>query len=168
MKHFAAVGVAIALIPAFVGTSVQAEMLPIGRASTGAMITLDTNSIFRASRYSASSGTRFTYYLGDERIDADAICSRGVWTVEGQQYKPQSQATRNMLKIACSLRFESGEDMGTVLVFDPPSNIREQPNGAVKCTLDLSIIDVYVEPRGDWYSTSACGGGWIHKSQISA
>jgi hypothetical protein len=47
-----------------------------------------------------------------------------------------------------------------------PSNVRVQPNGAVKCTLGLSAIDVYAEPRGDWYSTTACGGGWIHRSQI--
>lgn len=166
MKRFTWPGLAIGLLPAFVGTSAQAEMLPLGRASTGAMITLDTDSIPRVSRYSASSGTLFTYYLGNERIDAEAICSRKVWTVDGQQYKPQSQATRNMVEIACSLRFETGEDMGTFLVFDPPSNVRVQPNGAVKCTLDLSVISVYVEPQGDWYSTSACGGGWIHRSQV--
>lgn len=166
MQRFAWLGVAVGLVPAFLGMSAQAEMLPLGRASTGAMITLDTDSIPRMSRRSANSGTLFTYYLGNERIDAEAICTRGIWTVDGQQYKPQSQATRNMVSMACSLRFESGEDMGTVLVFDPPSNVRVQPNGAVKCTLGLSAIDVYAEPRGDWYSTTACGGGWIHRSQI--
>jgi hypothetical protein len=144
----------------------KTRQLPLDRASTGAMITLDTDSIPRMSRRSANSGTLFTYYPGNERIDAEAICTRGIWTVDGQQYKPQSQATRNMVSMACSLRFESGEDMGTVLVFDPPSNVRVQPNGAVKCTLGLSAIDVYAEPRGDWYSTTACGGGWIHKSQF--
>lgn len=166
MKRSVWHGLAIGLLPAFVGMSAQAEMLPLGRASTGATITLDTDSIPRVSHRSASSGTLFTYYLGNERIDAEAICSTGAWTVDGQQYKPQSQATRNMLRMACSLRFESVEDMGTVLVFDPPSNVRVQPNGAVKCTLDMTAIDVYAEPRGDWYSTTACGGGWIHKSQF--
>jgi hypothetical protein len=166
MQRFVWLGVADGLVPAFWGISAQAEMLPLGRASNGAIITLDTDSIPRMSRRSANSGTLFTYYLGNERIDAEAICTRGIWTVDGQQYKPQSQATRNMVSMACSLRFESGEDMGTVLVFDPPSNVRVQPNGAVKCTLGLSAIDVYAEPRGDWYSTTACGGGWIHKSQF--
>ncbi|MBD2097728.1 hypothetical protein H6F90_21780 [Trichocoleus sp. FACHB-591] len=132
--------------------------------STGAVITIDTDSIPRVSHRSASSGTIFTYYLGNERIDAEAVCSRGFWTVDGQQYKPQSQATRNMLRMACSLRFEPTEDMGTVLVFDPPSNVRVQPNGAVKYALDITAISVYAEPRGDWYSTTVCGGGWIHKS----
>jgi hypothetical protein len=106
------------MVPAFFGMSAQAEMLPLGRASTGVTITLNTDSIPRMSRRSANSGTLFTYYLGNERIDAEAICTRGIWTIDGQEYKPQSQATHNMVSMACSLRFESGEDMETVLVFD--------------------------------------------------
>jgi len=168
MKFFTWLGLAIGVLPAFVGMAAQAEMLQLGRVSSGAMITLDTNSIPRVSRRAASSGTPFTYYLGNEKLSAEAVCSRGLWTVEGKQYKPQSKATRNMLSVACGLRWEPGEDIGTVLVFAPPSNVRATPNGAVKCKLEMSIIDVYVEPRGEWYSTSACGGGWIHQSQVRA
>jgi hypothetical protein len=71
-----------------------------------------------------------------------------------------------MLSIVCSARYaEPVEDMGTVLVFAPPSNVRSSPGGSVKCTLsEMSVISVYVEPQDGWYSTDTCGGGWIHES----
>lgn len=58
-------------------------------------------------------------------------------------------------------------DFTSVRVFDPPSKIRTSPNGSVKCTIARrQAIQVYVEPQNGWYSTTACGGGWIHESQI--
>ncbi len=54
-----------------------------------------------------------------------------------------------------------------VLVFDPPSKVRASPNGSVLCTVsEPTVIRVYAEPKNGWYSTTACGGGWIHESQI--
>jgi hypothetical protein len=115
-----------------------------------------------------SWGTKFAYYLGNEGLEAEAHCGRKTWKVEGQEYKPQSETTRNMLNIVCSARYaEPVEDIGYVLVFDPPSRVRSSPGGSVKCTLDrMVVIPVYVEPRDGWYSTDACSGGWIHSSQV--
>lgn len=68
--------------------------------------------------------------------------------------------------LACGGVDDSG-DFVSVSVFDPPSNIRTSPNGNVKCTITRrQAIRVYVEPQNGWYSTTACGGGWIHESQI--
>lgn len=68
--------------------------------------------------------------------------------------------------LACGGVDDSG-DFVNVLVFAPPSNVRTSPNGSVVCTIaKQQVIRVYVEPQGSWYSTTACGGGWIHESQI--
>ena len=90
--------------------------------------------------------------------------------MDGKTYKPQSKATQNMISLVCSARHaEDTEDMGNVVVFDPPSNIRSSPGGAVKCSINkMTVIQVYAEPRNGWYSTQACGGGWIHSSQVRA
>ncbi len=163
--HIAAIAVAaIALVPP---PPAQAEMLVLGKASGGQTIRLDTASIQRNGQ-SASWWSGFTYYLGRERVVASAHCGRGLWTVDGKEYKPQSPATRNMLSIVCSARqTRDSEDMGHVLVFDPPSNVRSTPGGAVKCAIaEMTVIQIYAEPTNDWYSTQACGGGWIHRSQI--
>lgn len=54
-----------------------------------------------------------------------------------------------------------------VFVFDPPSNVRVSPNGRVKCEISFQKkIRVNADPKDSWYYTIACGGGWIHKSQI--
>jgi hypothetical protein len=151
----------------FLSQPVKAEMLTLGKASGGQTVRLDTTSIPRF-RNSASWGTIFTYYLGNRQIEASAHCGRGTWEADGQEHKPQSQATRNMLSIVCSARYEEPvEDMGTVLVFAPPSNVRSSPGGPVKCTLTgMVVVSVYVEPQDGWYSTNACDGGWIHESQF--
>lgn len=169
MRISGVLGLAIGGLSLLLGQPVKAEILTLGTASGGQTIRLDTASIPRY-RNSASGGSKFAYYLGNERLEAEAICTRGVWTVEGQEYKPQSQTTRNMLSIVCSARYaEPMEDRGYVLVFDPPSRVRSSPGGEVKCTLDgMVVISVYPEPRDGWYRTDACSSGWIHSSQIRA
>lgn len=153
-----------------IGQPAQAEMLTLGTASGGQSIKLDTDSIQRNGR-SMSWWAGFTYYLGGERLEAGAHCGQGIWSVDNQTYKPQSQATRNMISVVCSARHidSEQEDTGYMLVFAPPSNVRSSPNGPVKCTLkNMQVVPVYSEPRGDWFATGACGngGGWIHRSQI--
>ena len=149
----------------------QAELLALGQAVDGQMIRLDTASITR----NGSSGSwwgGFTYYLGEEQIDAEVHCGQGKWYVDEQSYTPQSQATETMVSLVCSARHVTdaarGEDMAFMLVFDPPSNVRSSPEGSVLCSIDeMRIIRVYVESRNGWYSTQACGSnGWIHESQI--
>jgi hypothetical protein len=160
-------GVAICGLSLLLGQPTRAEILTLDTASGRQTIRLDTVSIPR-SRNSASSRSKFAYYLGNERLEAEADCQRKVWTVEGQEYKPQSETTRNMLSIVCSARYaEPMEDTSNVLVFDPPSRVRSSPGGSVKCTLNkMVVISVNVEPDDGWYSTSACDGGWIHSSQV--
>ncbi len=167
MKLSVLSGLAVALITSLFSQPVHAEMLTLGQASGGQLVKLDTQSIQRNAG-GASWWSGFTYYLGNERINAGAHCGRGIWEVDGQEYSPQSQATRNMLKVVCSARhIRPTEDMGSVLVFDPPSNVRSSPGGSVKCTLeDMQVVSVYVEPQNGWYMTDACGGGWIHETQV--
>lgn len=61
----------------------------------------------------------------------------------------------------------------TATVFDPPSNVRESPNGVIQCSVTkrttikiLSSVGVY-HNSGVWYYTDACGKkGVIHSSQV--
>ncbi|MBF2098825.1 MAG: serine/threonine protein kinase [Gloeomargaritaceae cyanobacterium C42_A2020_066] len=58
--------------------------------------------------------------------------------------------------------------MGVAYVFDPPSNVRDKPEGAVLCTVaEMRPIDLYGQV-GEWYRTDVCGpAGFIHTSQLS-
>lgn len=161
----------LTLFACTIGTPIaRAEKLNLGTASTGQSIILDTASISRYGANTMASGASFTYWLGQTKFNASAHCGLGQWESGGSTHKPQSQATENMLSIVCSVRSlepQPPEDVGYVLVFDPPTNIRATPNGNIICTLDaMVVIDVEVESQGDWYSTPSCGGGWIHKSQF--
>ena len=164
-------GLAIALLAPFFGQPAQAEMLVLGTASTGQTVTLDTNSVSRSQR---GTGLFISarYYLGDERVDADISCRDNYWVVSGEstQYRPQSQATRNLLSVACTISRSNNQSGARYwLVYDPPSNVRSSPNGSVQCVIStIQTIWVYGEPRNGWYQTSACEGaaGWINESQI--
>jgi hypothetical protein len=74
----------------------------------------------------------------------------------------------DLLKIVCTApSFNDGIPIG--IVFDPPSKIRDKPNGNIICTIrDITAIELVggVTGGGEWYRTRACGGGVIHKSQI--
>lgn len=65
------------------------------------------------------------------------------------------------------------------IVYNPPSNIRVEPNGTIICQIkEKKTISIYRftnnvntpgSPKDAWYSTNACGDnqmGWIHQSQI--
>ncbi|BFM38485.1 SH3 domain-containing protein [Synechocystis sp. LKSZ1] len=54
----------------------------------------------------------------------------------------------------------------TAVVIAPPSNVRNTPNGAIICTLSRRISITVYQKEGLWYYTDACGGGYIHQSQI--
>ncbi|WP_246140398.1 hypothetical protein [Euhalothece natronophila] len=57
---------------------------------------------------------------------------------------------------------------GVARVFDPPSNVRETPNGRIICSVrQVTMIDLYGSPSNGWYQTDVCGPmGYIHHSQI--
>lgn len=95
----------------------------------------------------------------------------GVWryvrVVDGPNRRVDNlEGWVNSNYLACGGVDDSG-DFVNMQVFAPPSNIRTSPNGRVLCKITRKqVIRVYVEPQGGWYSTTACGGGWIHESQI--
>lgn len=55
----------------------------------------------------------------------------------------------------------------TAIIYDPPSNVRKTPNGAIICTVNkVTEINIY-ENKNGWYSTDICNKlGYIHQSQI--
>lgn len=134
-----------------------------GTASTGESVNVDLCSLSRAS----SRSVDFVYYLGEERIISQANCESGSWTTfpEKEVHRPQSQATQRMIEVVCS--YSSIPQTERAVVFAPPSNVRDTPNGNILCSIDRAIsIDVYGS-TGDWYYTDACGSmGVIHSSQI--
>lgn len=146
-----------------------------GQAVGGQQIKVDLNSISEASGQSVN----FTYYLGNsEPIYSQAHCysgaNAGTWTTfdDGSVHRPQSQATQNMLNEVCSYlapmpNSSSNSTNQTAYVFDPPSNVRETPNGKILCSINRPTnINVYGH-SGDWYYTDACGrSGVIFKDQI--
>ena len=60
------------------------------------------------------------------------------------------------------------EKQGVAIVFDPPSNVRNTPNGGIICSVrEVGNIDLYGTPKNGWYRSDICGEmGYIHKSQI--
>lgn len=57
---------------------------------------------------------------------------------------------------------------GVAIVFNPPSNIRESPNGEILCSVQKqTTINIYGS-TGPWYYTDICGSmGVIHSSQVT-
>lgn len=140
----------------------------LGEASGGQSVTLDRASISPAS----ASSVNFTYYLGGEQRISQANCEGGYWTTfsDGATHRPQSAATQTMLNEVCS--YLSASRSRTVTVIDPPSNVRDRPNGNIVCTIpDRRQITVYryADDANQWLYTDACGPGMdgvIHISQI--
>lgn len=137
-----------------------------GVASTGQPVQVEIGSIQRVNY----DDVNFVYYLGGERIVAQADCTARNWTTfpENDQHFPRSLATERMLNFVCSQDpdYPTGDSGQTVRVVDPPSNVRATPNGRVICTLPRMNIQVF-DAVGSWYRTNACGQlGYIHRSQI--
>lgn len=57
---------------------------------------------------------------------------------------------------------------GVAIVFDPPSNVRDSPNGKILCSVRArTTINIY-DSTNSWYRTDVCGEmGVIHDSQIT-
>jgi hypothetical protein len=57
---------------------------------------------------------------------------------------------------------------GVAIVFDPPSNVRKSPDGAILCSVrKKTTINIYGS-TGSWYYTDVCGNmGVIHSDQIT-
>jgi hypothetical protein len=61
----------------------------------------------------------------------------------------------------------------TASIIDPPSNVRNAPNGAVVCSISTQTTISIYERIGEWYKTDACSSSsfdtlnFIHESQIN-
>jgi hypothetical protein len=140
-----------------------------GTAVGGQAVNVDLGSIRQVS----SQSLDFTYYLGREQIYAQANCRGGYWVTfpERQINRPQSSATQRMLSKVCSYLDSVSRSQdpapGVAIVYDPPSNIRSTPNGAIMCSVrSRQTINIYGR-EGQWYVTDFCGGrGYIHQGQL--
>ena len=140
-----------------------------GNAVGGQAVNVDLNSIRQVSAQSLD----FTYYLGSTAIYAQANCLGGYWVTfpERQTNRPQSPATQRMLSKVCSYlasgRSAQSPGPGVAIVFDPPSNVRSTPNGAIQCSVrSRQTINIYGK-EGQWYLTDYCGStGYIHEGQV--
>ena len=145
----------------------SAQTYYAGQSSTGQSINVDLGSISQASYRSVD----FVYYLGNERVQSQANCKAGTWTTfpEREVHRPQSQATQNMLNVVCQNATASNpvSSTRTAVVFDPPSNVRTEPNGDILCSVRTrTAINIYGS-TGSWYYTDVCGQmGVISSSQI--
>lgn len=134
-----------------------------GAASTGDSVNVDLCSLSRASNRSVD----FVYYLGNEKIISQANCENGSWTTfpEREVHRPRSMATQRMIEVVCS--YSEAPQADDAIVFSPPSNVRDSPNGTIPCSINrVTPINIYGS-TDDWYYTDACGRiGVIHSSQI--
>lgn len=165
-------------VPAVVAAAPQASggpLVEMGTASAGQPVRLDLNSIAAAG---SPSLRRFRYQLGGQSIEAVADCAAGTWITypEAQAHSPQSAATARMLERVCQTTSAaslpaapspSAAGSGAAIVFDPPSNIRSSPNGAILCSVTSRGAIPIQGREGDWYLTDFCGSpGYIHAGQI--
>jgi hypothetical protein len=150
------------------GAIAQARDFYLGKTADNQHVRVDMDSIARVS----SRSVNFIYYLDDDRIFAQANCAAKNWTSfpEGQVNYPQSRATERMINFVCRDGSASTPPTSTrraALVIDPPSNVRETPNGTIICAVPRrTTINTY-GASGSWFRTDACGQmGFIHNSQI--
>jgi len=145
------------------------KMEDLGYAVGGEKLQLDLASI---NPNPNSANISFRYSLGNESINSIADCGRREWMTlpERKLHSPKSAATERMLSRVCDA-FRSGAPVistsGAAIVFDPPSNIRTNPNGGILCSITSKGTIPIQGKRGDWYETDYCGSpGYIHKGQV--
>ena len=94
-------------------------------------------------------------------------------TIDLKASETQAQAnTQVRSPVSISQHTEDAVTM-TASIIDPPSNVRNAPNGGVVCSLSAqSTIRIYGR-IGEWYKTDACSSSsfdtlnFIHESQIN-
>lgn len=155
--------------PVAAAPAVGAALYDAGLAVGGQRVQLDLASL---SPTQDPARLRFRYWLGHQSIEASADCRTRTWTTdpEAETHSPRSAATERMLSRVCGgaeLAQPAASASGAAIVFDPPSNIRSSPNGAILCSV-TSRGTISIQGRsGDWYRTDFCGSpGYIHQGQI--
>ncbi len=143
-----------------------------GKAVEGEAVNVNLCSVTPKS----SGAIAFVYTLGSKRIESEADCTNATWTTfyDGQTHRPQSLATEKMINRVCGDRGSNQvssqnttSQSGAAIVFDPPSNVRMSPNGAILCSVKRrTTINIYGS-SGSWYNTDICGTmGVINRDQI--
>ena len=138
----------------------------LGDSVSGTSISVALYSVKTVS----DSSKDFVYCLGNEAIYSQAHCDDGTWTTfpERALHSPESQATENMISIVCSAP-DGNPGVAIGVIFDPPSNVRDAPNGNILCTVDrvMAVVTGGGVTNDGWTRTSICGEtGMIHTSQI--
>jgi hypothetical protein len=143
-----------------------------GRAVEGQSVNVDLCSVSPKS----SGAIAFVYTLGSKRMESEADCNNGTWTTfyDGQTHRPQSLATEKMINKVCGDRGanqissqSTTSRSGAAIVFNPPSNVRVSPNGAIICSVKRRTTINICGSVGSWYKTDACGTmGVISAGQI--
>ena len=141
----------------------------LGPSSIGQIIILELDSVTSLDQFS----TRFRYRLGGDLVKATANCMEDSWTTypESVKHRPQSATTRKMMKVVCQYstrrQVSQSPTQQAVFVFDPPSNIRSQPNGTIICRVTQPSRIIIYSGIGKWKATDYCGTkGYIHSSQF--
>jgi serine/threonine protein kinase, bacterial len=138
-----------------------------GNAVAGQTVNVDLCSITN----NGSEKIRFTYYLGNQRMDSEANCADGSWTTfsNNKNQKPLSAATQKMIDRVCnrSIASQNNSQMVRAFVFAPPSNVRESPDGNILCSIkQQQYINTY-GVANSWYKTDFCGSmGVISADQL--
>lgn len=145
------------------------DLYDAGLSAGGQRVLLETSSLATTSD---PQRIRFRYRLGAQPVASEADCSRMTWTTfpEGETHAPQSAATERLLRRVCESAATPApavSSAGAAMVFDPPSNIRVTPNGAILCAITSRSTIAIQGQEGDWYRTDVCGSpGYIHRGQI--
>jgi serine/threonine protein kinase, bacterial len=143
-----------------------------GEAVTGQAVNVDLCSITTNN----SDKVGFVYYLGGKRMGSAANCSNGTWTTLADQQvnRPLSPATQKMLDSVCSRR-QAGSSKSSfansqvvkAIVFAPPTNIRESPDGKILCSVNKRVTINTYGVSDSWYKTDVCGSmGVIQADQL--
>ncbi len=116
------------------------------------------------------------FLVDGQQQQAELNCRLGYWQTlpGGPRNRPDTSAMRQLIETICS-RLDGLPDTGgsrgrgQALLFDPPSLVRQRPNGEMVCLLpqpqEITVLGV----KGLWLHTDACGAGRqgvIHRSLV--
>jgi len=129
------------------------------------------------TRLSASS-LRADFRVNGQRRQAELSCRLGYWQSlpRGVTGRPDSAPMRRLFERICGQlellpQTIGSAGRGQALLFDPPVNVRQKPNGGVICLLQQSREITILAQEHDWLRTDACMNqdgrpGGIHRSLV--
>lgn len=105
--------------------------------------------------------------IAELEAEKQALAEQQAKLAEDQAALEQAKTATPQTPVTTNANPSGSNAKNLAVVFDPPSNVRTSPNGAILCSIrDQATINVF-NANGDWYQTDACGTtGVIHSSQI--